>query len=1028
MPSDYQQICKDNIRRRGEEFDDIGRLISEQLYSDRAHFVYELLQNAEDALARRFRLNPDDNAPRKVQFRLFYNRLEFRHFGAPFNGEDVKGISDVLKGTKKEDVVQIGKFGIGFKSVYAFTASPEIHSGEEHFVIKRYIRPEPKALTFSITEDETIFNFPFDHEELNAKEAFDLILTKLRGLGPRVLLFLRWIDEIEWCVEPEGENGQYLKEAVEIRNCKDARRITVIGQNNGRDEDEKWLVFKRYVKVPNSPKGYRDSVPVEIGFLLETKEKNKVERIIKIKDSPLVVFFPTEKMTRLGFLIQGSYKTTPSRDNILPKDDWNKTLVRATAKLLTDALPQLKQLGLLTVSLLEALPIIMGDDFPEESMFHPIAFAVRETLMNEDLLPADDGTFVSARSAKLASAEWLRKLLRAEQLRQLFQTEDHLGWISGEITERAKNDLWKYIREELKVEEITPDSFARKLDLLFFEKQTDEWFIEFFRQLVGQKDLWKKGSSAWRDYPGPLRAKPLIRLQDGRHVKPFRDDNSPNAYLPVGVNNDTSLPIVKVILTGQDDARRFLIELGLPELDIVAEVIEHIIPKYLSPSSPVSSEEHKRDIEKIQYAYGTDSQEKRQRLKKALQETPFILARNLVSENAAYQKPDKLYFPDDTLEMYFSGDPDVGFVSSVYQGSILDMFKDLGVSEDVRVRKRLPDHKGFIKIYDWHGWHKRGLSGFDPEISVAGLENALSSPTLEKSAYIWNHIAIPNSACIRGTIEKSSRQTYEDSSKEEYVSESFGRLLMGSKWLPSIDGQPHCPAELRLDDLPEQFERDKQLADLIEMKKDVIARLAVEAGVKPETLELARKLEQNPDMIEYVQQKFSEKKEKPIFPSRTVSNPERRQERLEEQLADAPKKEYEERERSVRITRDVVDPNLWLREQYTNDAGQIVCQICKEEMPFKKRNGEYYFEAVEALSKHHFPLEHEAQFLALCPLCAAMYKEFIKNDEEAMKDLKITILNMDQIEIPLRLGEIDTTIRFVETHYHDVKTILEEMV
>ena len=62
-------------------------------------------------------------------------------------------------------------------------------------------------------------------------------------------------------------------------------------------------------------------------------------------------------------------------------------------------------------------------------------------------------------------------------------------------------------------------------------------------------------------------------------------------------------------------------------------------------------------------------------------------------------------------------------------------------------------------------------------------------------------------------------------------------------------------------------------------------------------------------------------KEKPSFPKRTVANPERRQERLTEQLADAPEKEYEERERSVRITRESVDPALWLRNQYTNDDG-----------------------------------------------------------------------------------------------------------
>ncbi|MCP4646926.1 MAG: hypothetical protein GY852_04215 [bacterium] len=96
------------------------------------------------------------------------------------------------------------------------------------------------------------------------------------------------------------------------------------------------------------------------------------------------------------------------------------------------------------------------------------------------------------------------------------------------------------------------------------------------------------------------------------------------------------------------------------------------------------------------------------------------------------------------------------------------------------------------------------------------------------------------------------------------------------------------------------------------------------------------------------------------------------------------------------------------------------------EMPFKKRNGEHYFEAVEAFSQDHFPMEHEAQFLALCPLCAAMYKELVKKDEATMVGLKDVIVNTDECEIPLRLGELDTSIRFVETHFQDIRTILEE--
>ena len=39
MPSDYEAITGDNIRRRGEEFDDIGNFLAEKLYGDRAHFI-----------------------------------------------------------------------------------------------------------------------------------------------------------------------------------------------------------------------------------------------------------------------------------------------------------------------------------------------------------------------------------------------------------------------------------------------------------------------------------------------------------------------------------------------------------------------------------------------------------------------------------------------------------------------------------------------------------------------------------------------------------------------------------------------------------------------------------------------------------------------------------------------------------------------------------------------------------------------------------------------------------------------------
>ncbi|MEK6776019.1 MAG: hypothetical protein AABY87_03930 [bacterium] len=582
--------------------------------------------------------------------------------------------------------------------------------------------------------------------------------------------------------------------------------------------------------------------------------------------------------------------------------------------------------------------------------------------------------------------------------------------------------MWKYIRETLKVEEVTSDSFARKVDAPFLEKQTDEWFVEFYKQLAGQKTLWRKGSNSRWDNPGPLRSKPFIRLQDGGHVEPFRDHDSPNAYLPIGAHNDTSLPVVKAILAEAEDARRFLSELGIPELDIVAEVIEHIVPKYLPSSTPVSFEEHKRDIEKIERAFKTDSLDKRQRLKNALQETAFILTNTPDLERTDYRKASEVYFPDDTLTVYFSGNATVGFVSSSYEESALEIFRDLGASEDVRIRKKCPDHRGHIKIRDEHGSHERGLNGFDPEIKVEGLEHALASPSLDKSAFIWNSIAVPNHLCIRGIVEKSARQTYENSSRKECMSQ-FGRLLIENSWLPGPGGVLQKPSELRLDDLPDSHERNEKLATQLGMKKDVVAKLIEEAGVSRETLERARKLEQYPDILQLVDRKLAEKNEPPIMPNDPVKDSERRRAQLEKELATLPKKEYEALIRNVRRSIGSVDPRIYLREKYINN-NRMVCQICKEEMPFKKRDGEYYFEAVEALSRDHFPVEHEAQFLALCPLCAAMYKEFVKNDEGAMEIFKNTLMNSETPEVSLQLGDLNKSIRFVESHFSDIRTIL----
>src|SRR5262245_48694200 len=82
------------------------REIGEELYPDRAHFLFELLQNAEDTGAT------------EATFDLQADGVTFEHNGLPFTEANVWAITNIGKGTKKQEDDQIGRFGVGFKAVF----------------------------------------------------------------------------------------------------------------------------------------------------------------------------------------------------------------------------------------------------------------------------------------------------------------------------------------------------------------------------------------------------------------------------------------------------------------------------------------------------------------------------------------------------------------------------------------------------------------------------------------------------------------------------------------------------------------------------------------------------------------------------------------------------------------------------------------------------------------------------------------------------------------------------------------------
>ena len=105
MSSDYEAITKYNERQLG--LDTESRKTQISMYSDPTHFIYEILQNA------------DDYGATEVIFKLSKDKLIIEHNGEPFTEENVKAITYFGKSTSREDLVKTGRFGVGFKSVFA---------------------------------------------------------------------------------------------------------------------------------------------------------------------------------------------------------------------------------------------------------------------------------------------------------------------------------------------------------------------------------------------------------------------------------------------------------------------------------------------------------------------------------------------------------------------------------------------------------------------------------------------------------------------------------------------------------------------------------------------------------------------------------------------------------------------------------------------------------------------------------------------------------------------------------------------
>lgn len=1000
--------------------DGIRRLMVDK-YADPSHFVYELLQNAEDQGAT------------EASFDLRPNCLIFKHNGSGFTQRDVENITGVCISQKAEEPNKIGRFGIGFKSVFAITSRPEIYSALEGnpfaFAIEHLVVPNPVDHASHHTNGWTTFKLPLlPDDDLGL---YQIISERLENLGADTMLFLRNLLWIEW---QDGERqGSYLC------NRQQGGIIDLEEQLTAKGTSPRTLK-KRYVKYSDDVQieGADRHLEVSIAFLLEDGAIRP-----ETGQSTLNVFFPTRELTHLKFRLHGPFLLNDGRANLRDGSEENRQLMQACARLLADTLPKLRDEGLLFSSCLGALPI-RPSDF-EGSAFRPLYDATLRALVTEALIPTEDGIHVPAALAKLSDSQPLRNLLGSLQLSTLFGNSasgaQQVRWVSADIQKNAvaSKEVYDYLLRQARVEEVDADKFAARLDSDFLSAQSDDWMCSFYELLDNQQSLWRVKSG--NQQQGILRGKPIIRTEAGTQIPPFREDGTPRVYMPSGIGAPERT--VKKNVAANETARSFLTKLGLEVRSSTDEVLEVILPRiqrYDVESSLASYTtflpEYLGDLAVIRSAIEKCSTARTSQLRTALLNTPFVLAYNSEDDSRlSLRRPQDVKTPTEELAYWFAGDPEVWFVSGdLFEEEVwehINTFLNVGrqvIMDTLAPVFRTANHAGHVTLANEWGDHRRGLHRFDPGATIPGLEYAIANINTQRSRMLWNML-LSCSHLIRGKVEVSSRQSFENPTISELRSQ-IGELCISSAWLPDRFEAWSLPGESSLEELPEDFEiaspQAEALAAALGFKNAGEREALRHLGIPAEDAWVFRSLAQNPDLYLRIKDELARNAARASFPTSSIPDIGRLSQVVEDEARAAPEITYEVKSRSVRTSSPFAqDSRTYLASRYTDDDRELRCQACEQPMPFRLDDGSPYFEAIQLLNLVRQELYQNR--LALCPVCAAKFHHALGNSDEDIY-AQFMALTAECTTMPVVLARVPATIRFNPRHIVELQKAVQAVI
>jgi hypothetical protein len=1032
----------DEVRREREDLARVLkrhtgiRRIVEDLYPDSAHFIYELLQNAEDTRAT------------EARFTLSKSSLVFEHNGRSFEPQDIYAITDIGEGTKANDDDKIGRFGVGFKAVFAYSETPHIWSPPFAFKITDLVLPSEIEPATS-QRNSTRFEFPFNNPKKPVDNAYAEVDAGLNGLAETTLLFLSNLESIRW-QNAAGNSGEVL------RFKHSANHFEVLKQSGGKTTASSH--FLKFDQPMVGMERQRIAVAYELDFLPNVeafdpaKKLAKQLKIVAAKPGRVAVFFPAEKETSgLRFHLHAPFVPELSRASI-KETNANLPLFEQLATLTAISLHQIRDLGLLTLDVLSVLPNPQ-DTIPPR--YQGIREAVVEEMNEQPLTPTHAKSHAPAKHLLQAKAS-LKELLSNDDIALLVDCdEEPLQWASaralqGTNIERFMSGLatadWD-VDEFVKMLAVKASDGFRHISsppyhvtgpddqfMIWLAEKPVDWFQEFYSLLYTDylsNAGWKK-----HEYIKVLKSLRIVRLNNGSFTigtKCFFPNND--------VEHEEALPRVEAgVFTSrkgkvqQENAKRFLEEIGVREIG-EAEQIEVILKERYTKANLAP---RKKDLKRFVSLVETEPD--RAKL--------FASYHIFECKDEKWRRPSWVFldqpFMDTGLGEYYDA---LGAVRE-YE-ALAATYQDCGVTtkrlvkfaEAVGVKNRLEVivttcNSNPQRQYLWSVGGNSTSTSIDQDYVMPGLEIALAQPSLALSRLVWQSVwSLPLHPNYLRAVYQNNRSTGAHFADSQLVHQ-----LRSMKWIPQGNGIFSCPAEASRELLPEGFPFDPgwswlkaihfgqeaiKTSEAYRQKQIGAKELGFESVEEAQKWKIVKDTGISPDEVlaQYAQrQRISQ-------PEESVKDPEKRRRGVREDRDSAPQKESVIRERSIQpgVSEVTAIAKAYLRTKYMNPEGQLVCQCCHEEMPFKLRSGDYYFEAVQCVRDQD--AHYHQNRLALCPTCAAMYQHARETDDAEIFRRIVEHTADDQVpavDVAVRLAGRDHALRFVGTHWFDLRTVFSE--